>query len=67
MSKAHRGTPLKQENPNSRGKCPVTGQGGVKLLYEQEINGKKVMISKMGKATLANQKKREDKKAAAGA
>jgi hypothetical protein len=37
----------------------VTGRTGVKLLYEHEIDGKKVMISKIGKATLANQKKRE--------
>ena len=61
MSKAHRGTPLKNESTKSgRGKCPVTGQTGVKLVYEQEIDGKKVMISKIGKATLANQKHREE-------
>ncbi len=61
MSKAHRGTPLKEEQPNAgRGKCPITGQTGVKLVYEHEIDGKKVMISKMGKATLANQKRREE-------
>ena len=66
MSKAHRGRPLKEETPNSgRGKCPVTGRTGVKLLYEYEIDGKKVMISKIGKATLTNQKRREE--AAAGA
>ena len=67
MSKAHRGKPLKEETPNSgRGKCPVTGRSGVKLLYEQEIEGKKVMVSKMGKATIANRNKRAEK-AAAGA
>lgn len=61
MSKAHRGTPLKEEQPNAgRGKCPVTGQTGVKLVYEHEIDGRKVMISKVGKATLANQKHREE-------
>tara|TARA_B100000614_G_scaffold133596_1_gene118960 strand:- start:781 stop:984 length:204 start_codon:yes stop_codon:yes gene_type:complete len=61
MSKAHRGTPLKEERPNSgRGKCPVTGQTGVKLVYEHEIDGQKVMISKIGKSTLANQKRREE-------
>jgi hypothetical protein len=49
------------ETPNSgRGKCPVTGRTGVKLLYEHEIDGKKTMISKIGKATLANQKKRAE-------
>jgi hypothetical protein len=41
------------------GKCPITGQTGVKLVYEHEIDGKKVMISKIGKAALANQKRRE--------
>ena len=48
MSKAHRGRPLKEETPMSgRGTCPVTGRSGVKLLYEQEIDGKKVMVSKV--------------------
>lgn len=65
MSKAHRGRPLKDETPNSgRGKCPVTGRTGVKLLYEMEIDGKKVMVSKIAKATLANQKKRQEKSSA---
>ena len=61
MSKAHRGTPLKNEKPRSgRGTCPITKQSGVKLVYEHEMDGKKVMISKLGKATLANQKSREE-------
>ena len=59
MSKAHRGRPLKEETPQSgRGACPVTGRTGVKLLYEQEIDGKKVMVSKAGKASLVNIKRR---------
>lgn len=62
MSKAHRGTPLKQEKPRSgRGTCPVTGKTGVKLLYEVELDGQKTMVSKAGKATLANIKKRQEK------
>jgi hypothetical protein len=65
MSKAHRGRPLRDETPNAgRGKCPVTGRTGVKLLYEQEIDGQKVMVSKIGKATLANRKKAQEKAAA---
>lgn len=60
MSKAHRGRPLKEEEANAaRGKCPVTGKTGVKLVYEHEIDGKKMMISKAAKATLANQRRRE--------
>lgn len=66
MSKAHRGTPLKMETPGSgRGKCPVTGRTGVKLLYEHEIDGQKVMISKAGKATLVNQKRLAERAAKA--
>lgn len=65
MSKAHRGRPLRDETPNAgRGKCPVTGRTGVKLLYEQEIDGQKVMVSKIGKATLANRKKAQEKASA---
>lgn len=68
MSKAHRGRPLKDETPGSgRGTCSVTGRTGVKLLYELEINGTKTKVSKAGKATLANQKKREERAAKKGA
>jgi hypothetical protein len=56
MSKNHRGRGLITMYRRSRGTCPVTGQTGVKLLYEVELDGKKVMISKVGKATLANKK-----------
>jgi hypothetical protein len=61
MGKTHRGRPLREETPNgNRGTCPVTGRSGVKLLYEAEIDGKKVMVSKKGKATLNNAKKRAE-------
>lgn len=66
MSKAHRGRPLKEETPASgRGKCSITGRTGVKLLYEHEIDGVKVMVSKAGHATLNNQKRRAAKAAKA--
>lgn len=62
MGKAHRGRPLKEEKSDSgRGTCAVTGRHGVKLLYEQEIDGKKVMVSKAGKATLVNAKRRQER------
>jgi hypothetical protein len=66
MGKAHRGKPVRSEHPNAgRGTCPITKKTGVKLLYEHEIDGKKVMISKGAKAHLTNvkrQKTRQDKK-----
>ncbi|NBC28670.1 MAG: hypothetical protein GVY29_01600 [Spirochaetes bacterium] len=65
MSKSNRGRNLKDERKNgARGTCPVTGKTGVKLVYEHEIDGKKVMISKTAKATLENAKRREAKKQA---
>ena len=64
MSKAHRGTPLKNETPRSgRGTCPITKRTGVKLLYEQEIDGVKVMVSKHGKAALTNRKRNAERAA----
>lgn len=47
MSKAHRGTPLKQETPGSgRGTCPLCKRSGIKLLYEHEVNEKKLSLCK---------------------
>jgi hypothetical protein len=57
MSKAHRGKGLKEVAAHGRGECPVCKREGVKVLYEQEIDGKKLKICKTCKATLANKKK----------
>ena len=63
MGKTHRGSNLRDETPKSgRGTCPITRKTGVKLLYEHEIDGKKVMISKSARATLANAKRRQSRK-----
>lgn len=61
MSKAHRGKTLREEKPNSgRGTDPISGRTGVKLLYEVEVDGKKMMVSKETKAMLANRKKAKE-------
>lgn len=56
MSKAHRGKGLREILNSGRGTCPVCKREGVKVLYEQEIDGQKVKICKICKATLANKK-----------
>jgi len=56
MSKAHRGKGIADLASGGRGECPVCKRGGVKLLYEQEIDGKKTKICKTCKATIANKK-----------
>ena len=57
MSKAHRGKSILDKPSRARGACPVSKQTGVKLLYQVELEGKQVMVSKVGKAMLANAKK----------
>ncbi len=56
MSKAHRGKGIVELANHGRGSCPRCKRDGVKLLYEQEIDGQKQNICKMCKATLANKK-----------
>ena len=46
---------------SGRGTCPVSKRSGVKLLYEYEIEGQKVHISKTARAMLENQRKREER------
>ena len=53
MSKAHRGRPLKEETPGSgRGNCPLCKRSGIKLLYEYEVNEKKLVICKQCNAAV---------------
>lgn len=56
MSKAHRGKGIRELPSNGRGTCPICKRDGVKVLYEQEVEGKKTKICKVCKATLANSK-----------
>ena len=56
MSKAHRGKGLVETVAHGRGVCPICKREAVKVLYEQEIEGKKTKICKVCKATLANKK-----------
>jgi RNA polymerase subunit RPABC4/transcription elongation factor Spt4 len=56
MSKAHRGKGLREIVAAGRSTCPVCGRTAVKVVYEQEIDGKKTKICKICKAHLANAK-----------
>lgn len=56
MSKAHRGKGIRELKNSGRATCPVCKREGVKVLYEQEVEGKKSKICKICKATLANAK-----------
>ncbi|MCI6673363.1 MAG: hypothetical protein SPL79_03925 [Sphaerochaetaceae bacterium] len=55
MSKAHRGAGIRKEHPNQgRGTCPVCKRSGVKLLYEQTVDDKKVNVCKACDAHIKN-------------
>ena len=47
MSKAHRGTGIRNEANHGRGVCPRCGNKNVKVLYEKEIDGQTVKICKI--------------------
>lgn len=61
MSKAHRGAGLREEKARSgRGACPVCKRTGIKVIYEQEINGKKYFVCKQCRAAISHGKKQEE-------
>lgn len=54
MSKAHRGTGIRNEFNSGRGTCPICKKTGIKVLYEATIDEKKVKICKTCNATKKN-------------
>ena len=54
MSKAHRGKGIRELFAHGCGECPICMRKKVKILYEQDIDGKKVKICKTCKAALKN-------------
>lgn len=59
MGKTHRGFGLLETVNRGRGTCPICKRSGIKVVYEHEMNEKKVMICKQCRAALARAKKKE--------
>ena len=59
MSKAHRGFGVRELVNNGRGNCPICKRTGIKVIYEQSINDKKVNVCKQCRAALSHGKKQE--------
>ncbi len=60
MSKAHRGRPLKEENPGAgRGTCPLCKRSGIKLLFDYEVDEKKLVLCKQCNSAVKNGKFKE--------
>jgi hypothetical protein len=60
MSKAHRGSGIREQEKSGRGTCPVCKRTGIKVLYEQEVNEKKFSVCKQCRAAIAKGKKQEE-------
>lgn len=56
MSKPFRGQTIRELPAHGRGTCARCKKDGVKVLYEQEIDGAKVKICKVCKAAIKNGK-----------
>ena len=63
MSKAHRGTGIRNEVNHGRGKCARCGKENIKILYEKEIDGATVKVCKYCNAALKNIARGEARKA----
>ncbi|MCR4626751.1 MAG: hypothetical protein K5640_03815 [Treponema sp.] len=66
MSKTHRGSGLREQPSHGRGTCPICHKENIKVIYEQEVDGKQVKICKYCNAALKN-KSRLNKASAAPA
>ncbi len=53
MSKAHRGTGIREQANSGRGECPVCKRDGIKVLYEASVDGETKKVCKQCKAKLA--------------
>ena len=53
MSKAHRGTGLKDVALGGRGTCPVCNREAIKVIYEVTVDGETKKVCKQCKAKLA--------------
>ncbi|HOE07502.1 MAG TPA: hypothetical protein PLU33_01365 [Treponemataceae bacterium] len=56
MSKPFRGQAIRELPAHGRGTCARCKKEGVKILYDQEINGAKAKICKICKASIKNGK-----------
>ncbi|HKM08807.1 MAG TPA: hypothetical protein VJ869_17750 [Sphaerochaeta sp.] len=52
MSKAHRGSGIREEFNHGRGTCPVCKRTQVKILYEAPVEGEKAKVCKSCNATI---------------
>ena len=52
MSKAHRGSGIREEFNHGRGTCPVCKRTQVKILFEATVDGEKAKVCKACNANI---------------
>ncbi|RKX74324.1 MAG: hypothetical protein DRP87_17100 [Spirochaetes bacterium] len=57
MAKTHRGSGIRDQYNRGRGECPVCKRNGIKIVYEYEVDNKKMNVCKQCKAALSSGKK----------
>jgi hypothetical protein len=67
MSKNHRGKGILDKYKHGRGTCPICNRTGVKIVYEREIESKKVNICKVCNVKLGKNEGKKEKKQVADA
>jgi len=56
VSKVHRGKGIKSLVNKGRGECPICHVTGIKLLYENEVDGEKKTVCKICDAKIKRNK-----------
>lgn len=59
MSKAHRGSGIRDQVKSGRDVCPLCKRTAIKTVYEQDFDGKKVNICKQCNSAVAKGKLKE--------
>ncbi len=60
MSKAHRGSGVRELVRSGRGECPICKRSGIKVVHDFEAENKKLKICKTCKSAVAHGKKQKE-------
>lgn len=60
MSKANRGSGIRDKVKSGRGTCPLCKRTGIKVMYQVELKEAKYKICKQCKAALAHNKMQDE-------
>jgi len=59
MAKSHRGAGIRDQVNQGRGTCPLCRRTAIKVMYEHEVNDKKIMVCKQCHSAVKKGKMKE--------